>query len=126
MTLQIGFLIFPRFQLLDLAGPFDAFAALPDVEQHLIWKDRSPVTATCGWRLDPTTTLQECPPLDVLCDEAEDYARRLSDAGVPVVYRCYETLPHGFTLLASASPAAARALAEIAHDVDLVLSRGER
>jgi acetyl esterase len=63
---------------------------------------------------------------DVLCDEAEQYAQRLTDAGVPVVYRCYESLPHGFTLLAGTSPAAARALAEIAHDVDLVLSRGAR
>jgi acetyl esterase/lipase len=43
-----------------------------------------------------------------------------------VVYRCYESLPHGFTLLARAAPAAARALAEIARDVDLVLSRGDR
>jgi cyclohexyl-isocyanide hydratase len=67
MTLNIGFLVFPRFQLLDLAGPFDAFAAMPGVKQHLIWKDREPVTATSGWALRPTTTLQDCPALDVLC-----------------------------------------------------------
>ncbi len=63
---------------------------------------------------------------DVLCDEGEAYAQRLAEAGVPVVYRCYESLPHGFTLLAGVAPAAARAQGEIARDVDLVLSRGAR
>lgn len=67
MILQIGFLVFPKVQLLDLAGPFDAFAAMPGVVQHLIWKDLDPVTATSGWPVLPTTTLQDCPILDVLC-----------------------------------------------------------
>ncbi len=61
---------------------------------------------------------------DILCDEAEDYAQRLAAAGVPVVYRCYESLPHGFTSFAGVAPAAGRALDEIARDVDLVLSKG--
>jgi cyclohexyl-isocyanide hydratase len=67
MTLQIGFLIFPRFQLLDLAGPFDAFAALPDAKLHLLWKDLEPVRSTSGWDLAPTLRLADCPSLDVLC-----------------------------------------------------------
>jgi acetyl esterase len=61
---------------------------------------------------------------DVLCDEGEAYAQRLADAGVPVLFRCYESLPHAFTGLAGVVPAAARALDEIARDVDLVLSKG--
>ncbi len=67
MTLKIGFLVFPNVQLLDLAGPFDAFATLPDVALHMIWKDLEPVRATCGWPLPPTVTLRDCPGLDVLC-----------------------------------------------------------
>lgn len=67
MALDIGFLIFPRFQLIDLAGPFDLFALVPDCRLHLIWKDLEPVRATAGWDLKPTTTLQDCPSLDVLC-----------------------------------------------------------
>ncbi|MGN8117304.1 DJ-1/PfpI family protein [Labrys sp. 22185] len=67
MILQIGFLVFPKVQLLDLAGPFDAFAAMPGVVQHLTWKDLDPVMATSGWPVQPTTTLQDCPVLDVLC-----------------------------------------------------------
>jgi acetyl esterase/lipase len=63
---------------------------------------------------------------DILCDEGERYAQRLAEAGVPITYRCYESLPHGFTLLAGVTPAAGRALDEIARDVDLLLCRGSR
>ncbi len=34
---------------------------------------------------------------DPLVDQGEAYAKRLDDAGVPVAYRCYDHLPHGFT-----------------------------
>ena len=34
--------------------------------------------------------------LDPLLSEAEDYAARLREAGVPVAYRCFEGWPHGF------------------------------
>lgn len=67
MIPTIGFLVFPNVQLLDLAGPYDAFATLPGVVPHLIWKDLDPVAATCGWPVQPTATLADCPDLDVLC-----------------------------------------------------------
>ena len=37
MTLQIGLLLFPQVQQLDLTGPYDVLASLPDVKVHLIW-----------------------------------------------------------------------------------------
>jgi acetyl esterase len=37
---------------------------------------------------------------DPLCDEAEAYAKRLSDAGVEVEYVCYENQIHGFVAFA--------------------------
>ena len=67
MTLQIGFLLFPNIQQLDLTGPYDVLASLPDVKVHLIWKDLAPVTASTGLVLLPTTTFDDCPQLDVLC-----------------------------------------------------------
>jgi acetyl esterase/lipase len=33
---------------------------------------------------------------DPLCDQGELYARMLRDAGVPTLYRCYDSLAHGF------------------------------
>ena len=67
MTLHFGLLVFPRVQQLDLTGPYEVFATVPDAKVHLIWKDRSPVTSATGLVLTPTTTFAECPKLDVLC-----------------------------------------------------------
>ncbi|MHB2247160.1 isonitrile hydratase [Pseudomonas fitomaticsae] len=67
MALQIGFLLFPQVQQLDLTGPYDVLASLPDVQVHLIWKDLVPVTASTGLVLKPTTTFDDCPALDVIC-----------------------------------------------------------
>jgi cyclohexyl-isocyanide hydratase len=67
MTLQIGFLLFPQVQQLDLTGPYDVLASLPDVKVHLIWKDLMPITASTGLILKPTVTFDECPALDVIC-----------------------------------------------------------
>jgi cyclohexyl-isocyanide hydratase len=67
MTLQIGFLLFPNVQQLDLTGPYDVLASLPDVQVHLVWKARGPVTASTGLVLQATTSFADCPPLDVIC-----------------------------------------------------------
>ncbi|AZD37111.1 Isonitrile hydratase [Pseudomonas chlororaphis subsp. aurantiaca] len=67
MTLQIGFLLFPNVQQLDLTGPYDVLASLPDVQMHLVWKTRGPVTASTGLVLQATTRFADCPPLDVIC-----------------------------------------------------------
>lgn len=65
--MQIGFLVFPNLQQLDLTGPYEIFATAPEATLHLIWKDRAPVTSTTGISFAPTTTFAECPALDVLC-----------------------------------------------------------
>lgn len=67
MPLQIGFLLFPQVQQLDLTGPYDVLASLPDVQVHLIWKDLAPVTSSTGLVLQPTCRFADCPDLDVLC-----------------------------------------------------------
>jgi acetyl esterase/lipase len=51
---------------------------------------------------------------DPLVDQGEAYAKRLSDAGVPVLYRCYASLAHGFTAFTGVVPAADIACREIA------------
>jgi len=51
---------------------------------------------------------------DLLVDQGEAYARRLKDAGVPVRYRCYDSLSHAFTAFTGAVPAADAACREIA------------
>ena len=53
---------------------------------------------------------------DPLVDQGRDYAEALKIAGVPVIYRCYEHLAHGFTAMSGAVPAAKAALFEIIED----------
>ena len=67
MTLQVGILVFPNVQQLDLTGPYEVFASIPGAKVHLIWKDRSAITSATGLVLSPTMTFAECPALDVLC-----------------------------------------------------------
>jgi acetyl esterase len=51
---------------------------------------------------------------DPLVDQGEAYARRLRDAHVPVIYRCYDSLAHGFTAFGGVVPKADCACREIA------------
>jgi acetyl esterase len=51
--------------------------------------------------------------LDPLCEEGEDYARMLADAGAKVSVRRYERGFHGFFNLADHLPAAAEATADV-------------
>ena len=49
-----------------------------------------------------------------LVDQGEQYARRLREAGAPLVYRCYDHLVHGFAAFTGVVPAADTACREIA------------
>ncbi len=51
---------------------------------------------------------------DPLVDQGEAYAKRLRDAGAPTVYRCYDSLAHGFTAFTGVIPGADVACREIA------------
>ncbi len=51
---------------------------------------------------------------DPLVDQGEQYAKRLKAAGVPLCYRCYDHLVHGFAAFTGVVPAADTACREIA------------
>ena len=67
MPFEIGFLLFPEITQLDLTGPYEVFIKFPQVRVHLVWKSRAPVAAGGGLQMLPSTTLAECPPLDLIC-----------------------------------------------------------
>ncbi len=64
---EIGFLLYPRLTQLDLTGPYEVLARLPDARVHLIAKDTGPVASDSGLAIVPTCTFGDCPALDVLC-----------------------------------------------------------
>jgi cyclohexyl-isocyanide hydratase len=63
----IGMLIFPHMTQLDFTGPFEVFARVPGVKVHVLWKTLEPVVSDTGLAILPTTTLDECPDLDLIC-----------------------------------------------------------
>jgi cyclohexyl-isocyanide hydratase len=65
--MRIGFLIFPGLTQLDFTGPYEILARLPGAEIHLLWKNAEPVRTEHGLALIPTTILEACPPLDLVC-----------------------------------------------------------
>jgi cyclohexyl-isocyanide hydratase len=67
MARQIGILVFPKVQQLDLTGPYEVFASLPGTVVHLVWKDTAAITAATGLVLQPTMSYADCPQLDVVC-----------------------------------------------------------
>lgn len=67
MPLEVGLLVFPQVQQLDLTGPYEVFASLPETRVHLVWKEVVPIVSATGLILTPTMTFAECPTLDVIC-----------------------------------------------------------
>jgi cyclohexyl-isocyanide hydratase len=66
MTIRIGMLLFPNLTQLDLTGPYEVLARLPNAEISLVWKSLDPVHAGTGLGLLPTCTLADAPLFDVL------------------------------------------------------------
>ncbi len=66
MTRRIGMLIFPRMTQLDMTGPYEVLARLPDTTVELIARTLGPVPTDRGMKIVPTTTYAACPPLEVV------------------------------------------------------------
>lgn len=64
---SIGLLLFPALTQLDLTGPFEVFSRAPDTKVHLIWKNLDLVVSDRGMAIQPTTTFDACPALDIIC-----------------------------------------------------------
>ena len=64
---RIGFLLWPGLTQLDMTGPAQVLARMPNAELHFVWKTLEPVPSDCGLSLMPTVTLADCPQLDMLC-----------------------------------------------------------
>ena len=65
--MDIGFLVFPRVQQLDLTGPYEVLASWREARVRLVAKSRDPVVSATGLRLTPDVTFADCPQLDVIC-----------------------------------------------------------
>jgi cyclohexyl-isocyanide hydratase len=62
----IGMLIFPRLTQLDMTGPYEVLARVPNTKVHLVAKSMAPVKTDRGMEIVPTITLADCPQLDLI------------------------------------------------------------
>lgn len=62
----IGMLIFPRLTQLDMTGPYEVLARLPNTAVHLVAHTLDPVKTDRGMMIVPTVTYADCPQLDVV------------------------------------------------------------
>lgn len=63
----VGLLLFPDMTQLDMTGPYEVFARMPRTRVHLVWKTRDAVRTDRGLAMLPTTTIADCPALDLVC-----------------------------------------------------------
>lgn len=63
---RIGMLIFPRMTQLDMTGPYEVLARLPNTVVELVARSLDPVKTDRGLQIVPTATYVSCPPLDVV------------------------------------------------------------
>jgi transcriptional regulator GlxA family with amidase domain len=74
---RVGILVFPNVEVLDFCGPYEVFSVTRLNEERrreeaspfevlLLAESADPVVATGGLRVIPDTTLEACPPLDIL------------------------------------------------------------
>jgi cyclohexyl-isocyanide hydratase len=106
--LQIGMVIFPKVTQLDFTGPLQVFSSLPNANVHLIWKRIEPIASDSVLTLTPTTSLADCPQLDVICipggagsddmvndEEMLDFVRRQAEGAKYITSVCTGALVLG-------------------------------
>lgn len=52
---------------IDITGPHQVFAFMPNVKIYWLWKNIEPVRSNDGLTLLPDTTFADCPDLDIVC-----------------------------------------------------------
>jgi cyclohexyl-isocyanide hydratase len=62
----VGMLLFPRLTQLDMTGPYEILARLPNTRVHLVSHTLDPVKTDRGMMIVPTVTYADCLQLDVI------------------------------------------------------------
>ena len=64
--MDIGFLVFPKVQQLDLTGPYEVLSSWREARVRLVAKSLDPVLSATGLKLTPDVTFADCPQLAVI------------------------------------------------------------
>ena len=66
-SLTVGMLLFPKLTQLDLTGPYEVFARMPNTAVYLVAATSAPVRSERGLTITPDLTFDHVPPLDIVC-----------------------------------------------------------
>lgn len=66
-SLSVGMILFDGVTQLDLTGPYEVFARMPNTTVRLIASSLEPVRTEWGMRITPDATFDSAPPLDIIC-----------------------------------------------------------
>ena len=64
--IQIGAIVFPQLDQMDLTGPFAVLSRLPNSSFQLLWKNTQIVRDMHGLALPPDATFADAKPIDLL------------------------------------------------------------
>ena len=64
--IQIGAIVFPQMDQMDLTGPFAVLSRLPNSSFQLLWKNTNPLPDMHGLVLTPDATFTDAKPIDLL------------------------------------------------------------
>lgn len=59
--------LFPGLTQLDLTGPYEVLARMPETHVSLVASTREPVRSEWGLVIQPDATFDDAPPIDILC-----------------------------------------------------------
>ena len=65
--ISVGIVLFEGVTQLDLTGPYEVFARMPNTTVRLVAPTRNPVRTEWGLTIIPDASFDDAPPLDVLC-----------------------------------------------------------
>lgn len=63
----VGMVLFDGVTQLDLTGPYEVFARMPNTRVHLVAASLAPVRTEWGLTIVPDVTFDDAPQLDLLC-----------------------------------------------------------
>jgi cyclohexyl-isocyanide hydratase len=64
--MRIGMLLFPNLTQLDLTGPHEVLARMPDADVQLVARTREPVVSESGLAIVPTATFADAGAIDLV------------------------------------------------------------
>jgi cyclohexyl-isocyanide hydratase len=64
---SVGMVMFDGMTQLDLTGPYEVLARMPNTRVHLVAASMAPIRTEWGLMITPDVSFDDAPPLDLLC-----------------------------------------------------------